>query len=296
MLIRVVGPIGLFALACSLVLGAQDLPIFQKQVDVWTARVIPTAAPNDEALELIANGPLGRERRAQLPLLIRAIEDVVLSPGGKFILVDKDAGAQHLAIIPVSPQQPNDLIVSYQYAISPDRRFVAFRKHFPRFGFLSDSAVYLAYDTTLSPAANRMEGGWPPPGEFSDRVGWAFYPTENRGGSYEPIGDTRHHLASPLTWADAHRLVFVDYSEGTSRLVLADFSRGVSSSIITERILDTRAIVDTAKVAKDIDPASTIVAESLVPVLLPGGALEVRVLFRVSPVTPYKVSDVTVRF
>jgi hypothetical protein len=142
-------------------------------------------------------------------------------------------------------------------AVSPTGQFIAYDAFVPRWA--EASALYLVYDVSQTPAANRMpkerrrtavhksyDHGWPvyPP----DNVAGRTYQTptyairaEAAAWSSATVTQPMHRRVSPLTWVGETQLAFVDESAGVLTAVVADVAAGVSRPIVKTRVLDLAA-------------------------------------------------------
>ncbi len=119
----------------------------------------------------------------------------------------------NISIVDVDKAALTDTFLVYDPILSPDRRWIVYRKFFPRQTDLPASDEYLLYDLSKSPTQNR------PSEPFSmDRldtdvgipvypVGWKNEPGDNIGAP----DDQRHGHMSPFFWApDSRAIVFTD--------------------------------------------------------------------------------------
>ena len=130
-----------------------------------------------------------------------------------------------------------DTFLVYDPVLSPDKRWLVYRKFFPRQTDLPASDEYLLYDLLKSPAQNR------PSEPFSmDRldadVGTPIYPLGWKNESGDNIGapeNQRHSHISPLFWSpDSRAVVFADiFHENAPDLVLIaiDYKGATTASI-----------------------------------------------------------------
>jgi hypothetical protein len=142
-------------------------------------------------------------------------------------------------------------------AMSPTGRFIGYDAFAPRWA--DTSALYLVYDLSQPPAANRL-----PKGRKRSAVhrsydhGWPVYPRENVvGRTYQTpsyairaeaaawssanVAQPMHRRVSPLTWIGETQLAFVDEAAGVFTAVIADVAAGVSRPIVKTQILDLAA-------------------------------------------------------
>lgn len=91
-------------------------------------------------------------------------------------------------------------------ALSPNARFLAFFKWYPRFAEESRGNAYWLYD--LSTAADP-----------SMKVSPDIFAQKGHALLRSDTVPQQHSIRSPFKWIDFYKLAFVDYSEGTFRLV-----------------------------------------------------------------------------
>lgn len=139
-------------------------------------------------------------------------------------------------------------------AVSPTGRFIAYDAFAPRWA--ETSALYLVYDVSQSPAANRL-----PKSRKRATIhksydhGWPVYPPENvTGRTYQtPTFAIRaeaaawsatkatqplHRRVSALTWIGETQLAFVDECNGIHTLVIAAVAQGVARPVVTTQVVD----------------------------------------------------------
>ncbi|MGC4081947.1 MAG: hypothetical protein QM736_07525 [Vicinamibacterales bacterium] len=179
--------------------------------------------------------------------------------------------APYLAVLDPDAARVVDEFWGTRVAVSPSARFIAYNQRVPRWA--DASALYLVYDVSLSPTANRMPD---PQGNISDGprdVGRPVYPNENRTrASYETtfysireenkdslpppdVLDAMHELVSPLTWLSENQFAFVDRVGPEFFVVVIDLSAGVEAAKVRTAKIDTTELIDTSK-AEDGDPAA----------------------------------------
>jgi hypothetical protein len=142
------------------------------------------------------------------------------------IIVFGNSGAYGTKISIVDIEKPAliDTFLVYDPILSPDRRWIVYRKFFPRQTDLLSSDEYLLYDLSKNPAQNR------PTEPFSlDRLdtdvgtpiyppGWKNEPSENIG---VPDGQRHGHKSSFFWSPDSRAIVFTDiFQEGEPDVVL----------------------------------------------------------------------------
>lgn len=122
-----------------------------------------------------------------------------------------------------------DKFVGYDMTVSPNARYVAFRRIYPRM-MDAPSEQYMLYDMELSPAENRASFVLRPGDVGPDTridVGRLLYPT--KPGEIDPSAELAPHLQhralSSFFWdAASSKLSFVDLQGGKPRLVVADLT------------------------------------------------------------------------
>ena len=186
--------------------------------------------------------------------LLFPVGDAKAFGGSRLILLSQEHH-HRAAIVDVDSATVIDELSFGHAVVSPTGRLIAYDAFVPRWA--ESSALYLVYDVSQSPSANRM-----PRQRRRAAVhksydhGWPVYPPENvTGRSYETPtyavrGDAAawtpskaapkplHRRASAITWIGESELAFVDECNGAFTLVIADVSSGLTGPKVTTRALD----------------------------------------------------------
>lgn len=166
------------------------------------------------------------------------IDQVCELPGNR-IAVFGNSGAYgtNISIVDTQKAALVDTFLVYDPILSPNKRWLVYRKFFPRQTDLPPSDEYLLYDLSRSPAQNR------PSEPFSlDRldtdVGTPIYPVGWKNEPGDNIGapeSQRHAHVSPFFWSpDSRAVVFADMiQEGRPDVVLVmiDDKGGTTASV-----------------------------------------------------------------
>lgn len=252
------------SIALASVSNADTLAPFHSTIGGWTIDIVGTPIQSGDLIyTLSATSSAGSHRQVSLDRRNRSIQSVATSAGGGFIVIGESSVATVLTVIPADVNATTDTVLCYDPSVSPNGRFVAFRKFYPNNDEI-EASIYLVYDTTLSPAANRMRSNTDP---GAVEVGWAVFPTEsNVWQSYDSsifTTDTRHMLHSALTWVGATKFAFLDFSERKTRVVLVDVAGGVNASTAQQRELNEVQLVDRRRIDRTKSPAEYLFADTI---------------------------------
>ena len=150
-------------------------------------------------------------RTAWLDPQIGTVTDIS-AHGSTMVVIARSTSASHVNVVSAASSASQDFFRCYFPSVSPDGRLIVFQKFVPR--TIVEPPVLLVYDVELPPTANRMEAS--PRDESAVNAGLAFYPMDYKNTQVyrlDPEPADIHNIASPLTWIDAKRLVFLDRSE-----------------------------------------------------------------------------------
>jgi hypothetical protein len=156
--------------------------------------------------------------------------------GGKLVTTGwmNGSGAMAVAIVDIGSGKALDVLWGYDVSISPDSRYLAFRKFYPSHGVEQWESQYRIYDVTSSPELQRASRVIQSQSGSDGKVdvGLAVYPTAPGEVDRDPAdlsNDEVHQALSPFAWSgDSRKLAFVDAQRGTARLVTVDM-RAVSA-------------------------------------------------------------------
>lgn len=156
------------------------------------------------------------------PDAIRAIEEVCPLPGGRLAIFGETGGPDAVYILEESTPALVDSFGAYGPLMSPDQRWIAFRKAYPPHGMeLPVSEEYLLYDLSRGPALNRGIGV---PLTDGRDVGAPVYPLGQKNLPFDAAGlpaGQLHRVGSDFFWSpDSKALIFVDELLGKPTLVL----------------------------------------------------------------------------
>lgn len=141
-----------------------------------------------------------------------------------------------------------DSIWCFRPAVSPDRRLVAYVKVYPAHFVQGESAQYLLYDLTATPAANKTD-----PHRTSDHinVGLPIFPEGSANAPGDNTGvaeEHRHWMASVgFSWVDNTTLAFADGHRGMNRLVVVSLANGIRRPQVSVTPIDAQDVVDLSK-------------------------------------------------
>ncbi len=174
------------------------------------------------------------------------------------IFVDDEA-----SVVDVESRTLADQFLADRPSVSPNNRFVVYRRFVPRYAE-NDEGVYLLYDMSKSAAENRMSGSSDDGIALEQNAGTAVFPQWNASrlayGGRKAEGNERfHELRSTLTWIDTNSFVFVDWSRPvvagphTSSVVRIDIGSGPRDVRARIQRIDATQVIDASR--KDNPPS-----------------------------------------
>jgi hypothetical protein len=120
-----------------------------------------------------------------------------------------------------------ETIWGFAPVLSPDQRWLVYRKFHPERAELSISEEYLLYDLAKSPAQNRQSGV---PLDDYDSVGMALFPVTPNRHIFENIGVPEEQVHAPVSgfyWAsDSRAVVFADRLQRKLSIVWVNLDNG----------------------------------------------------------------------
>lgn len=145
-----------------------------------------------------------------------------------------------MAILDASRAAIVDELSGYQPEISPNGRYIAYRKFFrPHETHEAQSAVVLVYDTTVTPARQRLQ----PTEEPWNMVGYPVYPdVYAKAGAYvvpEQLNSSFYHtLNSPFLWSpDSSAIVFLSSHHNSTFIVKVSIQGNPEKPAIAESLV-----------------------------------------------------------
>ena len=227
---------------------AQNRSTFQAMVGPVTV-----AAESSSGANVTLAYPDGRTAPLNKRLLF-PVGDAKAFGESRLILLSQ-AHHHRAAIVDVESATVIDELSLGHAAVSPTGRFMAYDAFVPRWA--ESSALYLVYDVSQTPSANRMprqrhraavhksyDHGWPvyPPANVARRsyetTTYSLRPDADAWAASKGGRKPLHHRASALTWIGDTTLAFVDQCDGIYTLVVADVAAGSARPAITTRALD----------------------------------------------------------
>jgi hypothetical protein len=218
-----------------------------------TAGPVTVAAESSSGAIVTLAHPDGRIVPLNKRLLF-PVGDVRAFGNSRLILLSH-AHHHRAAIVDIDSATVIDELSFGHAVVSPTGRFIAYDAFVPRWA--ESSALYLVYDVSKTPSANRMprqrrratvhksyDHGWPvyPPANVAGRTyettTYSIRPEADAWAA--PAGGRKplHHLASALTWIGDTTLALVDECDGSYTLVIADVAAGLTPPAVTTRALD----------------------------------------------------------
>jgi hypothetical protein len=151
--------------------------------------------------------------------------DGVCPLGADRAVVFGDVGGSGTSVGVVDDTNPlhTDAALAFYPVMSPDQRWIAYEKFFPRQTELPSSDEYLLYDLSKTPEQNRQPGvGLDDNLDVGTAIyppGWANQPGDNIGAP----DNQRHGHVSDFYWSpESTTLAFADLLQGKVSLVLVD--------------------------------------------------------------------------
>jgi hypothetical protein len=162
------------------------------------------------------------------------VEQVCPLQDGRLVIFGKMMTGDSFSIVDPTKPVLLDTVLAYDPHLSPDRRWIVFRKFYPRQSDDPPSDEYLRYDLSRSPAENRA-----PDDTTADtfNVGTAIFPVGWKNLSTDNMGAPealRHYHQSTFFWApDSSAVVFGDENQGKRSVVFItlDQNGGAKASL-----------------------------------------------------------------
>jgi hypothetical protein len=203
---------------------------------------------------MLENKHTGDQHAANICNEMTSVDRVLFATPGKALVIGSAAAPLKVVnVIDLDWQQLADWMVGYSPSLSPDKRFVVFRKYYPPSADDQEglpSEEYLAYDVEATPTDNRVNGGPPSIVGFYN-VGRPLYP---QGATNAPMDNYVHgddpeqahtKASDGFFWlAEADLVAFVDRWQGVNRLVVADLRGGARDARVTVKPIETADVVD----------------------------------------------------
>lgn len=151
------------------------------------------------------------------------------------LAVFADSGATEVFIVDKVKASVVDWFSAYFPAMSPDQRWIVYRKFYPLHGVEAGDEL-LIYDLTKTPAQNRPEGGY----ESKQTPGRVIFPPGPNDLPYANIGvpsDRMHFSGRDLYWAaDSRALLFTDRVAGRpDRIILVTLDDRAHRRLLSTR-------------------------------------------------------------
>lgn len=167
-----------------------------------------------------------RTSRLALPWDIAQVDQIGRAAGDKAVVLGTvDGSVGKVVVVDRGTSSIVDQFWCYFPSLSPDGRFIAFVKFFPRHDAGNSEAHYMLHDLRLGPAANRPQGAK----QFDPvQVGVALYPegkSNTDGDNLQvPAGADHHAISDVFYWSDrGGRLFFGDGVGESESLLMATF-------------------------------------------------------------------------
>lgn len=249
----------------------QPQPLFQKTTGNLTVTVVDAPVPSLTQIVMVDGAQVGHVEVA-LPEKVNHYEDVVVGENGRLVLVT-EYFPNVIYVIDIAGAVLVDEFLAARPVISPNARFIAYRKNVSRTEEPGSGAVYLVYDLSKSPEQNRMTST-----SSMDNVtdvGIAVYPEWNRTHSSYSVKSSDqgavHSGQSPIRWLNDEWLVFLHQENSSIRAVALR---------VTQPVVTRQAAVNTAALLPDgQENAWRVVAETIIPLEVTSTSCRVRFKF-----------------
>lgn len=212
-------------------------------------------APNDFAVVIDhsqGSGELfiGRSsdaKKVEVPRVIDGVDQVCPLSDGRIVLFGGTYNGTNINIIDVGKTRILDSFDGFDPRMSPDQRWIAYRKFYPIHTEEEPSEEYLLYDLTRSAIQNR------PPSVGSDdsvHVGLPVFPVVKDHVVFDNIGlpPEQTHTAGSQSffWSpDSHTLLFGDEVQNKLSLVLVEIKRN-GDTLVRVRPVPVREVCNKA--------------------------------------------------
>jgi hypothetical protein len=151
------------------------------------------------------------QTRLDLPGVVGQIDEVCPISDQRLLIFASNYAGEVVFLIDKSKSELMDSIWCFQPKLSPNQRWLAYRKFFPKRTQYPASAEYLLYDIQQTPRQNRPAGG--SIDDYVD-VGQAIFPKGLRNEPFDHLAapDSRLHASvGSFYWTqDSHMLIFGD--------------------------------------------------------------------------------------
>ncbi len=163
----------------------------------------------------------GAEQAIDLPGVVDSVPEACPLADGRYLIFGETYNGTNLLIIDSNKHAVIDHFQGFDPALSPNQRWIVYRKFYPREHDLSVSEEYLIYDLSKTPTQNR-----PPSIEVTDweDVGRAIFPL-GRANTFMDAMDSpadRTHVTGSKSFAwssDSRLVVFGDRLQGRFAVV-----------------------------------------------------------------------------
>ena len=160
---------------------------------------------------------------------ISEIAEVCPLPDGRLVIF-ADFGGTDVYIVDRIKASLTDSFMAYFPVMSPDQRWIVYRKFYSLHGVTDASDELLMYDLAKTPAQNRRGGDY-----GATNPGGLIFPPRETDVPYDNIGvpsDQIHAIGRPLYWApDGGNILFTDRVPGhADKIILVTIDdRGTST-------------------------------------------------------------------
>jgi hypothetical protein len=161
--------------------------------------------------------------KVSIPSVVDEVQEVCPLPGGRLLVFGANYNDANLNIVDPTNATLLDSFEGFAPAMSPNQRWLAYRKFYPRHTEFDPSEEYLLYDLTKTAAQNRPPGV---PTDDRDDVGVAIFPlVESSNAPFDNswLPEVQQHGAGSdsFFWAsDSQAVVFGDILQKLFSVVL----------------------------------------------------------------------------
>ncbi|MGC4054904.1 MAG: hypothetical protein QM757_39180 [Paludibaculum sp.] len=232
---------GLMMLGLGLRLGAQPLasqPELCGNRESGVVAPLGVTAVSEESSGTLVTMQLAKSVvTIQMPVVSK-VEQVCPDVNGKLLFFGRLTEISYdIYIVDPVDGAVLDTIRATTPAISPDRRWLAYRAFWPRFSDLEPSEEYLLYDLTVDAARNTAAGT---EADQNSGRGFVLYPRIAGGKPFShaglPPGLTHVFRADALRWSDDSKsVIFADSVQDKVSIVWVEI--GQSSRDLAHRVL-----------------------------------------------------------
>ncbi len=185
---------------------------------------------NGQGILYIQNG--NTTTKIELNGVVNAVNEVCPLNDGRWVVFasshpEEPEGTAEIYIVDSTRASLLETIWGFSPVLSPDQKWLVYRKFHPERAELLMSEEYLLYDLTKSPAQNRQLGIQ---SDDYDSVGITVFPASPNNRIFENIGVSEEQVHTPVSnfyWASDSRAVFFgDGLQGKLSIIWVNLENG----------------------------------------------------------------------